>query len=293
MPAANTASDEKRRHHTKASAGPSRKRLVDGLIPIAAPAAAPAASASTSCGVSSKRTRLQKYAETTRGDHRREVRQPCQSERLREQQLGVPLVIAEVRERDTDEGKGDPQDDGPIAEHASPDPRSDPVEGEHRHRQQDDDVEDDDRGQCRDEIRSGDACDRCEHRRPAVPDQRVAQLTVPEQPAKRVVPELIATLVVDPAAVPHRPCEREARRPTRPPRARRAPREREALSIQSTARTMPARPRSNQIRGLASVGACALTMPPRAASSDTRRSCARARRATTFEPRNRTAPAHA
>ena len=64
-PAANTASDEKRRRHTKASAGPSRKRLVDGLIPIAAPAAAPAASASTSCGVSSKRTRLQKYAETS------------------------------------------------------------------------------------------------------------------------------------------------------------------------------------------------------------------------------------
>ena len=146
-------------------------------------------------------------------DHRRKVGHRRQSESLRQCQLGVALVVEVVSELDADERDGEPQRDGPVREDLAADSLCDAVDAEQRDRPEHEHVEEDDPRQRRNEGWSAERGNRSEQRGPAAADERRRDLSVDEQPAADVVPELIATLVEKPAVVSHRERERERREP--------------------------------------------------------------------------------
>src|SRR6185436_8041544 len=116
-------------------------------------------------------------------------------ERLRERELSVLLVVTGLDEEDAEVRNRDPERRREVAEDASRDARRDSVDTEQRDGQEDDGVEQDERRQRGDQIRSCENGDRQQEERPAVADQGTRQVAVRHQVGTRVVPELVAACV--------------------------------------------------------------------------------------------------
>ena len=138
-------------------------------------------------------------------DHRREVGERRQPERLREEVLGPALLVAVDEQRNGRERRDDPEKRRPVPEQPPADPLRDPVDAEERDRREHEQVERDDRRQRLDEGRPREPHEWGEDERPEVAELGGGQLEVPEHPALGRDPDLVA--VVE----PHPPVVRDRR----------------------------------------------------------------------------------
>jgi hypothetical protein len=122
-------------------------------------------------------------------------------------------VVAGLDEGDPEIREPDPERRREVAEQSTGYPGGDAVHAEQGDGQEDECVEEDDRGQRRDEVGPGDQRDRKEDDRPPVPDEGRRQMSVREEIGARVMPQLVAARVVEPAVVLDRQREREGGEP--------------------------------------------------------------------------------
>ena len=141
----------------------------------------------------------------------REVRLLGQPERLGENLVDPAVVIAVDEERDRDERRRDEHGSAPEAGEAPREPRADVVHGERRDRAEHADLQDGRQGEELDRARAGDPRQRREQHRPPVARECGADQSVPEEPAARDEPDLVAALVRQPAVVVDREEERDGR----------------------------------------------------------------------------------
>ena len=206
-------------------------------------------------------------------DGRGEVRQDGQSERLRQRDVDVLLVVALVEHGDRRVGDDDPERGRPVAEDAAGDPGGDPVHAEQGDGEQEQRVEHDHHRQPREDVRAGEERNRDQQVRPGVADQGDGQRPLRQQVRVGPVVGLVAALVVEPAVVRGHDCEDGQGEPLD-----------DEQRAEDAPGLVPRDQRPEPPRRLSERHA-------RAPVPGTTRSCAPGPRAAASSPRSRTAPA--